>query len=150
MTRNRLAAALFLLLLFAAAGAGIGDLTPDATALYQLPSEHPIAQATDLLNETTYGEDALVVVVHSDGEHPHGMIRSDAIERLESLQLKLEAMPAFREVRSGLNLPIFGERDGVLTAQTPLRPKPTSVDEWSQARRMLKADPFCLFRLSGW
>jgi hypothetical protein len=142
VTRNRLAAALFLLLLFAAAGAGIGDLTPDATALYQLPSEHPIAQATDLLNETTYGEDALVVVVHSDGEHPHGMIRSDAIERLESLQLKLEAMPAFREVRSGLNLPIFGERDGVLTAQTPLRPKPTSVDEWSQARRMLTADPF--------
>jgi len=126
----------------AAAGAGIGNLTADARAIYELPSEHPIAQATDLLNETTHGEDALVVVVHSDGEHPHGVIRSDAVDRLESLQLQLEGMPAFRAVRSGLNLPIFGERDGVLTAQTPLRPKPTSVDEWSQARRMLTADPF--------
>lgn len=147
MGSTRLTAAVVLGVLFAVAAVGLGRLAPDPAAVFSLPEEHPVAQATRLLNEVTAGDDVVVVVVHQTGEAVAGVLRSEGLEILEAAHSAMESLPQFVAVRSVLNAPILTQVDGAMTAVTPLRPPPDSIDGWSEARGLLLVDRFVLASL---
>jgi len=142
VTRTRLASAILLLVLSATAASGLNKLSSNSGGIDRLPPEHPVAQATQVLDDQTLGDDVLVVVVHSEDGHPQGVLRAGALAPLEAIQSAMEALPGLVEVRSALNVPVLAERDGALTAVTPLRPAPDTVESWATARTLLTEDSF--------
>jgi len=128
--------------LAAVAATGLGRLAPDAEAIYELPAEHPVAQATELLNEVTAGDDVVVVVMSQTSDAAQGVLRPEGLQILEAVQASLESMPELVEVRSVLNAPVLTEKQGALTATTPLRPPPDSIAAWSEARNAVSSDRF--------
>jgi hypothetical protein len=147
MGSTRLTAALVLGALAAVAAVGLGRLAPDPGAVFSLPEEHPVARATRLLNEVTAGDDVVVVVVHQTGDAVTGVLRSEGLEVLEAAHSAMESLPQFVAVRSVLNAPILTQTEGAMTAVTPLRPPPDSIDGWSEARGLLLGDRFVLASL---
>ena len=130
-----------LLALLALLGAaGLVRLTIAPAAPYRLPPEHPVERATLALREATGGDDVLLVAVFAE----RSLLDEQGVRAIEAIREGMASTSALEGVRAVTTAPLLAIRDGVLSAETPLLPTPSS----DAAERVL-ADRFAVGPLVG-